>query len=87
MNESNRPQYLKDPKSTEIDACFWQAGQGFRVMKMNPADLHSAWYVVTPNGGMLTFNDCADDAWDEARANWVAHALNAALTQQSGEQP
>lgn len=75
----NKPQYLEPPKATDAAACNWQSGQAFRVMKMDVSDLHSAWYVVMPGGGCLTFNNCADDAQDEAQANWVAHTLNAEL--------
>jgi hypothetical protein len=79
MNESNRPQYLEAPKAIDVAACNWQPGQAFRVMKMDVSDLHSAWYVVMPGGAMLTLNNCADDAQDEAQANWIASVLNAAL--------
>lgn len=79
MNESNRPKYFEDPKPTDVKACGWQPGQHFHVMKMDPANLHSPWHVVTPGGFVLTFNNNADDAVDEAQANWVAQTLNAAL--------
>lgn len=76
---SNKPQYLEAPKPTDVAACNWQQGQSFRVMKMDVSDLHSAWYVVMPGGACLTFNNCADDAQDEAQANWIASMLNSAL--------
>lgn len=86
----NKLQCLQDPKATDVANCHWAPGQNFRVAKVDRIDLHSAWYVVQPGGGMLTFNDCADDAWDEARANWVADALNdrlAAATQARANEP
>ena len=79
MNNTNRPEYFEAPKLVDVATCHWPAGLKFRVMKMDLSNLHSAWHVVNPGGSVLTFNDCADDAWDEARANWVANALNDAL--------
>lgn len=80
---SQTPDYLEPPKPVTLEACSWPSGHGFRVMKMDLSDPHSAWYVVMPGGSMLTFNNCASDAQDEAQANWVAAKLNAALATQT----
>ena len=57
-------------------ACQWPAGVAFFAHKDNPRDLHAAWFVVTPDGSSIELNHNADDAVDEARARWIAHALN-----------
>lgn len=71
------------PEATPVEACQWSQvprSNTFRVKKEDPKDEHSPWWLVMPGNYMLAFNHNEDDKIDEARANWVAHTLNAALT-------
>jgi uncharacterized hydantoinase/oxoprolinase family protein len=77
--------YLAPPKVVAYEDCGFRPGVKFLVAKVDPSDLHSPWYVIMPGGSMLTFNNCADDAMDEAAANWVAATLNAAIPNQTTE--
>ena len=63
--------------------CDFTPGLPFLIHKDDEFDKHSAWYVVLPttptrgSGCLISFNHCADDAVDKARATFVANACNA----------
>jgi hypothetical protein len=57
-------------------AIAWPLGK-FTVYDM--PDEHEPCYLVCPDGLMIPFNAHATDGVDQARAQWFADTLNAAL--------
>jgi hypothetical protein len=71
----------KPPVPVEVAACQWPSYPGhdtFRVWKEEPENEHAPWFAIMPGGDTIKLAS-ADDSIDEARANWIAHTLNAAL--------
>jgi hypothetical protein len=59
---------------------FFVPGQMARPFKAPDAGEHDPWYVALPNGNLIKLGFHADDSVDRAQAEFIADAINAALT-------
>ena len=64
------------PPDSVRQALAWPDGE-FRIHDM--PDEHEPCYLVCPDGLMIPFNAHATNGVDQARAQWFADTLNAAL--------
>lgn len=62
---------------TVLEACDWPSGQTFRVHD-EPGE-HDPCYLIMPGGAMLPFVHHGINGVDQARAQFIADACNAAL--------